>query len=94
MEGERNEQESAVNSSEEEKFKTPKFILFFVLSILWIFPSLTAIWMIARDFSAMRNANDVGEFFFAIKLEQWVGVILLLLHAVFIFLAVRGRRRW
>ncbi len=85
--------QSADNGREEEKFKTPKAILFFVLSILWIFPSLTAIWLIARDFSAVRNAHDVGERFSAIKLEQWVGVILLLLHAVFIFLAVRGRRR-
>lgn len=86
-------QPSTDNSSEEEKFKTPKAILYFVLSILWIFPSLTAIWMIAGDFSAMRNAQNVREFFFAVKLEQWVGVILLLLHAVFIFLAIRGRRR-
>lgn len=85
-------EKSVTEGPETEKFKTPKSILYFVLSILWIFPSLTAIWMIARDFSDVRAAQGLGEFLTTVKLEQWVGVILLLVHAVFIFLAIRCRR--
>ena len=90
---EEREQESAINGSDEEQFKAPKSLLFSVLSILWIFPSLTAIWLIARDFSAVRNAHNLGELFSAIRLEQWVGIILLFAHALFIFLTIRCRRR-
>ena len=75
-----------------ERVKTPKAVLFFVLSILWIFPSFGAGWIMANDFSTVHHAS-FETFLPSIKLEQWLVLLLLALHAVFIFLAMRFRRR-
>lgn len=81
-----------VEQSEDGKSpETSKALLFLVLSVLWIFPSFGACWIIASDFSRWRIAENVT--FSSVKLEEWLAVVLLLLHGIFVFLALRFRRR-
>ena len=60
--------------------KIPRPILFATLSILWIFPSIGAICILWFA----DSANGV-------PLENWVAVLLLAAHAIFILFAWRMR---
>ncbi len=73
--------------------KTSKAILFRSLAVLWIFPTFGACWILASDFSKFLKVKSIVEFLSAVKIEEWLALILLLLHGVFIFLAIRFRRR-
>jgi hypothetical protein len=67
----------------------PKALLFKVLSFLWVIPSLTSLFILG---SSWPRANSAVEFLAAVKVEQWVAAGLLLVHPVFVFLALRFRR--
>ncbi len=87
------EHSSAANAAGEPRVKASKAILFFVLSILWIFPSVGAGWIIGVDLDKLREARSIVAFFASVKLEQWLALLLLALHGVFIFLAIHFRGR-
>ena len=58
--------------SEAEAPKVPRGLIFAVLAILWIFPSIGAALILSR---AERGWH----------LEQWLALVLLAIHAVFIY---------
>ena len=70
----------------------PKATLFLMLTVLWIFPSLGAVWMIGSD---ARRWFDAASFLAAlgmIRLEQWIGMAILIAHGVFGWLTWHYRR--
>jgi len=85
------EQRPAEQSEDGKSPEKSKARLFLVLSVLWIFPSIGACWIIASDFSRWRIAENVTVS--SVKLEEWLAAALLLLHGIFVFLALRFRRR-
>lgn len=66
-------------------------LLFTVLSILWVFPTGGAVWILAHDARWSRSAS-IREGVQGVALEQWIALGLLLLHILFIVLAFRLRR--
>jgi len=64
----------------------PRALLFSVLSMLWVFPSLGACWILFSDRSWVREGVE------GLKLEQWVAVGLLLAHVMFLWLRFCFRR--
>ena len=63
-------------------------ILCTVLSILWLFPSAGALWILARN-SPWSGAVGFRETLASVTLEQWIALGLLLLQGLFVALAVR-----
>ena len=63
--------------SEAEAPKVPRGLLFAVLAILWIFPSVGAALILLRAKTGWH-------------LEQWLALVLLAAHAVFIYGAFAG----
>ena len=63
--------------SEADPPKVPRALMFAVLAILWIFPSLGAGFILARAENGWQ-------------LEQWLALMLLAIHAVFIYVGFAG----
>jgi hypothetical protein len=78
--------ENAVNSVSRRR------LLFTTLSMLWIFPSLGAIWILYAGRGAWRSSLTLPERVKNLTLEQWIALGLLLLHGVFVALALYFRR--
>ncbi len=89
--------EEEINSPDDQSDEPPvpisKAVLFFVLSILWVFPSIGAGWLIGADFRSWLAAKSVMAALSAVKFEQWLALLLLCLHLVFVILALRFRSR-
>lgn len=60
-----------------------------ILSVLWFFPSLGAVWIIVMNRAAWRDVASASEFLASTRLEQWVALALLLAHVVFVVLALQ-----
>jgi hypothetical protein len=69
---------------------TPRPILFRTLTILWIFPSLGAVWILFRE-TSWWHSDGVIAAALAVRVEQWVAVVLLLLHGCFAWCWWRSR---
>jgi hypothetical protein len=69
-----------------------KRLLFRVLSILWSFPTLGAIWIWASESGRVKTGASLLEKMAAITIEQWLAAILIMLHFAFITLAFYHRR--
>ena len=72
----------------EKRGPIPRAVLFRMLTLLWLFPSAGALWLLLADTAWLRAGNAL-EHLHAVRVEQWVAVGLLLLHAWF---AWRWRR--
>lgn len=80
------EPEQTRNETLSGRMYRPRALLFGMLSLLWVFPSVGACWILFSDRAWMREG--IG----AVKLEQWVGVGLLLAHVMFLWLRFTFRR--
>jgi hypothetical protein len=69
----------------------PRAVLFKVLAMLWVFPSVGAIWILARSAHAWP-ASQPSVMFQSIAFEEWVAMALLLMHVTFVALAWRLKR--
>lgn len=76
----------------EPPVKISKAILFRSLAVLWIFPSFGACWILASGLNKFLGAKSFLDAFSIFKIEEWLAILLLLAHAVFIFLAIQYRR--
>lgn len=71
----------------------PKARLFQTLSLLWLFPSGGAVYILVRGMRQWPRVEDgLGGIVLAMTFEQWIAVLLLGLHALFMVLAWRFRR--
>lgn len=70
----------------------PRATLFAVLSLLWIAPSITSLVIIGMDWPRLARTQTLAEMLRAISFESWIAAGLLLLHPVFIVLALKYRR--
>jgi len=66
--------------------------LFTILAFLWTFPSLGALLIIGMDFFRWFDSPTILEGLGRIRFEQWIALGLLVLHALFVGLAIRFRR--
>ena len=66
-------------------------LLFALLSVLWLFPSIGAIWILSTA-PGLPWDSGLGKVFSSVRFEQWVALALLGLHALFIYLAIHYRR--
>ncbi|MSU61650.1 MAG: hypothetical protein EXS31_04495 [Pedosphaera sp.] len=58
-----------------------------MLSLLWIFPSSGALWIILAERSAWRQGLTVLQRLQEVTLEQWIASAILLAHAAFLWFA-------
>jgi hypothetical protein len=77
---------------ERELAHKPRALFFGILAILWIFPSIGAIWILLADFAWLEAPTWLARLR-AIPLEQWVAILLLAAHGLWVYLAFRWRRR-
>jgi hypothetical protein len=75
-----------------ERTYRPKALLCSVLAVLWIFPSLGGLVIFLPALRGWREADSVAGALEGTRVEQWLALLLLLLHPVFIWLAWRFRR--
>jgi hypothetical protein len=81
-----------LSEAEEKRPGQARALLFRMLAFLWIFPSLGALVIIGGDFLRWFNSPTFLEGLGRIRFEQWIALGLLVLHALFIGLAIRFRR--
>jgi hypothetical protein len=65
----------------------PRAELFDVLSVVWLFPSLGALLILAIRAGVWAHAESFRAGFSATRFEQWVALLILLLHLTFHSLA-------
>ena len=65
----------------------PKAQLFHVLAMLWVFPSLGALLVLLLNSGRWLHAESLSALVSSTRFEQWIAVLLLLLHAAFFLLA-------
>ena len=71
--------------------KVPRGLVFAVFALLWIFPSLGAVLILANGSNAWREAGDLPDAVRAITIEQWLAIALIVVHGVLVWLACAGR---
>jgi hypothetical protein len=69
----------------------PRALLFAVLSVLWVFPSAGAAFIILSSPEWLR-AGGLLAGLQAVRMEQWIALGVLLAHPVFVWQAVQLRR--
>ncbi len=72
---------------------TPRSLTFRYLSILWILPTFGAVLILLAQSQKVLSKPSLAEKLRAISIEQWLALVLLLLHLVFIGLARHYRRK-
>ena len=70
----------------------PRALLFTVLTLFWVFPSVGALVIIGGGFARWFREPTLLEGFRAVAFEEWIGLALLTMHLVFGALAVHFRR--
>ncbi len=63
-----------------------------VLSLLWCFPSLGALWILSTGVPGWKFGRGLVEGLQSVRLEDWVGLALLGVHVAWIRGWWRGRR--
>jgi len=76
----------------EECRRKPRALLFTVLTLFWMFPSLGALVIIGRDFARWFREPTLLAGFRAVAFEEWVGLGILAIHVIFGTLAMHFRR--
>jgi hypothetical protein len=66
----------------------PRTRLFTFLSVFWIVVSSPALFIVLRDSARWTEPPTLSGKLSAVAFEQWVGIALVLLHLVFVALAV------
>ncbi|HXG49719.1 MAG TPA: hypothetical protein VNO52_19020 [Methylomirabilota bacterium] len=70
----------------------PRAERYTMLSLLWVFPSFGALFILGRNADQWLRAPSVNAALRALRLEDWLAMGLLALHAWFIARAVWWRR--
>ena len=70
----------------------PKALLFSMLSVLWIFPSVGALCIVAPGLRSALQTGSVGAAVSSLGLEHWVALLLLSVHPAFVWQARRLKR--
>jgi len=76
----------------EPRLGRPKARLYAIISLLWILPSAGASFILAAGFRHWSQADGFVEGLRAVAFEQWIALVILLAHLVFIGLACFYRR--
>ena len=71
----------------------PRARLFTMLAVLWVFPSAGAGVIIGGDFIRWFQSPTVLAGVQAVAFEQWIALGLLMLHVLFVALAIWFHRR-
>jgi hypothetical protein len=70
----------------------PKALLFAVLSLLWLFPTTGALWILYLNWNVWAKASTLLVAIQTTRLEQWIALLLIVAHAMFALLLVRFAR--
>jgi hypothetical protein len=81
------------DDSAPEEIARRRAILFTMLSCLWVFPSLGALWILFSNPTLMRGSLTFMDRLRSIRVEDVCSMLLLILHAAFGLLAWRHHRR-
>ena len=76
----------------ERRVGRPKARYCALVSLLWIFPSAGASFILASGFRNWSQVESLGERLRAVAFEQWIALLILLAHLVFVGLAWYFRR--
>jgi hypothetical protein len=67
----------------------PRTRLFTLLSLFWIAVSAPAVFIAFSDTRRWVQATSLSEKLRAVAFEQWIGLLLIVLHLLFVTLAIR-----
>ena len=81
-----------LSEAEEKRPGQARALLFRMLAFVWIFPSLGALVIIRGDFLRWFDSPTMLEGLARIRFEEWIALGLLVLHALFVVLAIGLRR--
>ena len=76
----------------ERRLGRPKARFCALVSLLWIFPSAGASFILAPGFRNLSQAEGLVQGLRAVAFEQWIALVILLAHLVFVGLACYYRR--
>ena len=63
-----------------------------MLSLLWVFPALGALWIIGPDCARWFRAENARAGLRAVAFEHWIALLVLALHPAFVWLARHYRK--
>ena len=71
----------------ETHYGRPKMRLCAIASVIWVFPTIGAAWIVAPDVQHWFSAESVLGGLRAVAFEQWIALVILAAHPVFAGLA-------
>jgi hypothetical protein len=69
----------------------PRATRYKMLAMLWLLPSLGAVFVFANSPKPWLRSNSIGEGLAAVRFEEWAALVLLLAHVFFVGKAFRHR---
>jgi hypothetical protein len=63
------------------------------MAVLWIFPSLGACWIISEGWGHWLDSKSFVAFLKGIRFQEWIAILLLLMHVLWVVLAIVKRPR-
>jgi hypothetical protein len=76
----------------ERRLGRPKARFCALVSLLWVFPSAGALFILAPGFRNWSQAHSLAQGLRGVAFEQWIALLILLAHLVFAGLAWHYRR--
>ena len=68
----------------EETTTTPNEVRYRVLSLVWCFPSLGALWLLGTGIKQWSFRDGLLPGLTHVRIEEWIALLLLALHAVWL----------
>ncbi|MBL9171070.1 MAG: hypothetical protein JNN07_25280 [Verrucomicrobiales bacterium] len=78
---------------EEPTIITPPAVRYRVLSVVWCFPSLGAAWLLGIGLPTWKFEQGIAAGLAGIRIEEWVAILLLGLHVLWLTRWWRANRR-
>ena len=75
-----------------EAVKRSRWLLFAVLAVLWCFPSAGALYILCWTRPDRMGGEGWESWIGSIRIEDYIAAALLLVHGVFVWVALSGRR--
>lgn len=77
----------------DEPILTPPEVRYRMLSLVWCFPSLGALWLLGTGMQSWRFEQGILEGITGVRVEEWIAVLLLGLHVFWLTQWWRANRR-
>jgi hypothetical protein len=89
-------QDEAMTESDLSTNPAPRPVLanrFVLLSVLWMAPSLGAIWILCTQPADWLGEHSFGQRLQTVRFEQWIALTVVMLHPFWIWKAIASYRK-